>query len=499
MNNKQFFLGIILASLIGGVIALAGASYLAKQNSATNFTDKQNTSLVNWLADDKFSIPDGINFVASAEMVTPAVVHVKSSISVTQETQRGRDPFEEFFGFPSPERSPQSREGMSSGSGVIISEDGYIVTNNHVIQNATKVDISLEDNTRYTARVIGTDPTTDLALLKIEAKGLTFIKFGDSDITRIGEWVLAVGNPFDLTSTVTAGIISAKARNIGILRNPDNNLQIESFLQTDAVVNPGNSGGALVNLAGELIGINTAIASRTGTFNGYAFAIPSSIVKKVMDDLLEFGTVQRGLLGVQIQDISPELEEYLNEKISVSRGVYVMDVNEGSGGKEAGLQKGDVIVGIDGTTTFNVAKLQEMVARKRPGDKVEVKYLRNGKEFTANALLKNLSGDTKIVKKELPKVATFAGITFEDVNQSLKTRLKLEGGATIITLNNETWKKSGAKTGFVITSVIGADGRYKITGADDLISVLNNNKGQEVVVLGRYPNGQEYYFEVILE
>ncbi|WP_373494304.1 Do family serine endopeptidase [Aquiflexum sp.] len=498
MNKKQFFLGIILASLIGGVVALAGASYLSKQNSATNFADKQDTSLVSWLSNDKFIIPDGINFVASAQMVTPAVVHVRSSVTVTQ-GQRGADPFEEFFGFRSPERAPSPREGRSSGSGVIISADGYIVTNNHVIENSSRIDISLEDNTRYSARVIGTDPTTDLALLKIEATNLPFVRFGDSDKTRVGEWVLAVGNPFDLTSTVTAGIISAKARNIGILRDLENNLQIESFLQTDAVVNPGNSGGALVNLAGELIGINTAIASRTGTFNGYAFAVPSSIVKKVMDDLLEFGTVQRGLLGVQIRDVSPELEENLGEKFDVARGVYVVDVNEGSGGEEAGLKKGDIIIGVDGSDTYNVAQLQEMVARKRPGDKVDVKYLRKGKELTATATLKNISGDTKIIRKELPVRMTFGGVTFEDVKPDVKTKLKLNGGASIIDISNDEWKKSGAKVGFIITSVIGTEGRYRITGANDLSQILNESKGEELVILGVYPNGQEYYFEVKVE
>ncbi|PSL03776.1 Do family serine endopeptidase [Cecembia rubra] len=498
MNRKQFFLGIILASLIGGVVALAGANYLSRQNSATNFSEKQESSFVNWLNNEKFTVPDGINFVAAAGLVTPAVVHVKSTVNVPQ-GQRGADPFEEFFGFRMPDRGQAPREGRSSGSGVIISSDGYIVTNNHVIENSSRIDISLEDNTRYSARVIGTDPTTDLALLKIEAEGLPFVKFGDSDQVKVGQWVLAVGNPFDLTSTVTAGIISAKARNIGILRDLENNLQIESFLQTDAVVNPGNSGGALVNLAGELIGINTAIASRTGTFNGYAFAIPTSIVKKVMDDLLEFGTVQRGLLGVQIRDVSPELEEYLGEKLGVNRGVYVMDVNEGSGGAEAGLKKGDVIIGVDGVETFNVAKLQEMVARKRPGDKVEVKYLRSGKQMTAKATLKNISGDTKIVRKEVPKQVSFGGVVFEDVKADLKNRLKLQGGASIISIDNEAWKKSGAKVGFIITSVIGSDGRYRISNAEDMSNILNNSKGEEVVILGVYPNGQEYYFEVKID
>jgi len=499
MNKKQFFLGMFLASLIGGAIALAGASYLVRQDTASNFTDKQNASLVNMLSDEKFNVPDGINFVASAAAVTPAVVHVKSSITVTQ-GQRGPDPFEEFFGFKNPERDGQLREGMSSGSGVIISEDGYIVTNNHVIENASKIDISLEDNTKYTARVIGTDPTTDLALLKIEAKGLKFVKFGDSDKMRVGEWVLAVGNPFDLTSTVTAGIISAKARNIGILRDLENNLQIESFLQTDAVVNPGNSGGALVNLAGELIGINTAIASGnvSGTFTGYAFAVPTSLVKKVMDDLLEFGTVQRGLLGVSIQDIS-KLDDGLSEGLFTTRGVYVTGVNKGSGGAQAGLKAGDVIIGIDGVETNNVPKLQEMVARKRPGDKVDIKYLRKGKEAKTIATLKNLSGDTDVVKVVPPKIVSFSGVTFEDIKPAVKERLGIEGGAGITSVEDENWKKSGAKPGFIITSVIGSDGKNKISNSEQLIDVLKSNIGEEIVILGLYPNGQEYYFEIKVE
>lgn len=498
MNKKQFFLGIILASFIGGLVALAGTSYLANQNTSTNFSDKQNTSFVNLLTDDKFTVPDGINFVAAAQAVTPAVVHVKSLVTVSQR-QRGADPFEELFGFKPPDRSPNPREARSSGSGVIVSEDGYIVTNNHVIDNATKVEISLENNARYTAKVIGTDPSTDLALLKIEAKGLPFVRFGNSDQTKVGEWVLAVGNPFDLTSTVTAGIISAKARNIGILRSTENNLSIESFLQTDAVVNPGNSGGALVNLAGELIGINTAIASRTGTFNGYAFAVPSSIVNKVVDDLLKYGTVQRGLLGVTIIDVSPELIEDRKLDTKVSQGVYINGVSEGSGGKDAGLKEGDIIIGVDGVTTNSVSTLQEMVARKRPGDQVNIKYLRNGKEIDVKATLKNLSGDTKIVKKEAPIVASFSGVQFENIKSNIKDRLNISGGASIISIENEAWSEAGAKAGLIITSIIGNGGRYRINNASDVVQILEENKGEEIVILGLYPNGQEYYFEIKLD
>ncbi|MEX2511845.1 MAG: Do family serine endopeptidase [Cyclobacteriaceae bacterium] len=494
MNKKQFFLGILLASLIGGMVAILGVSLLQNnQNSSSNFSEKQNTSFVNWLNDDRFVVPEGINFVASAEQVTPAVVHVRSSVSISGR-EGSVDPLEEFFGFRNPRGEAPPREGRSSGSGAIISEDGYIVTNNHVIENATKVEVTLEDNRRLTARVIGTDPTTDLALLKVEANNLPFIPFGDSDRAKVGEWVLAVGNPYDLNSTVTAGIISAKARNIGILRDEVNNLQIESFIQTDAAVNPGNSGGPLVNLNGEIIGINTAIATRTGGFSGYSFAVPSSIAKKVMDDLLEFGTVQRGLLGVTISDVNPELEERLGQKIQASRGVYVVGVNENSGGEDAGIQEGDVIIGIDGFDTYTTSALQERVARKRPGDKVEVKFLRGGKEMTAMATLKNFSGDTKVVIKELPKTAEFEGVVFEDLNANLKDRLNLEGGASISIIENKIWNESGLRAGFIITKI----GRTKILNSEDLIEALEEYTGQEVTILGVYPNGQRSYYELKL-
>lgn len=498
MSKKQFFLGMLLAALIGGVVALAGVSFLIQPQNAGTFDEKQQTSFVNLLSGDNFTIPDGINFVASAQQVTPAVVHVKSQVAITPRAQR--DPIQEYFGFPDPRGGGgQGRGGqmpVSSGSGVIISPDGYIVTNNHVVDGATKIDISLDNNKRYQATLIGTDPTTDLALLKIEATGLPFVKFGDSDDTKIGEWVLAVGNPFDLNSTVTAGIISAKARNIGILRGVENNLQIESFLQTDAVVNPGNSGGALVNLAGELIGINTAIATSTGTFTGYSFAVPSTLVKKVMDDLMKYGAVQRGLLGVNIQNVSPELGELLNKSFPVEQGVYVGGVNENSAGKEAGLKEGDIIIGIDDKTVNNVANLQELVARKRPGDKISVEYIRDGKTSKTSAVLKNFSGDTEIVKREVPKTYEFEGLQFEDLKADLKESLEISGGAMIKSNANEDWRKSGARNGFIITSVISDSGRTRITTAQEMIDFLEDSKGEELVILGMFPDGTEYYFEV---
>ena len=493
MNRKQFFLGIVLASLIGGLVAVLGVGLLqTSQDTSTNFTEKQNASLVNWLNDESFVVPEGINFVASAAQVTPAVVHVRSTVSVSR-SQQGLDPMEELFGFRSPRGESTPREGRSSGSGAVISEDGYIVTNNHVIENASKVEITLEDNRRYTARVIGADPTTDLALLKIEANNLPFIPFGDSDQAQIGEWVLAVGNPYELNSTVTAGIISAKSRNIGILRD-ENNLQVESFIQTDAAVNPGNSGGPLVNLNGEIIGINTAIASRTGGFSGYSFAVPSSIAKKVMDDLLEFGAVQRGLLGVTIQDVNADLEETLGEDIKADRGVFVVEVREGSGGEEAGLKRGDVIIGVDGVDTYTTSSLQERVARKRPGDKVVVKFLRDGKEMETTATLKNTSGDTKVVVKVIPKITEFEGVVFEDLKVEYQERLELEGGATITSIDNKAWREAGVQEGFIITKI----GRTKILNGEDVVKALKSYEGEEVIVLGVYPNGQRSYYELDL-
>ena len=493
MSKKQFFLGIVLASFMGGLVALLGVSiFRPNQTSTTEFAERQNASFVNWLSDDKFIIPEGINFVAAAELVTPAVVHVSSSVTVSSR-EGGVDPLEEFFGFrsPSPRGETPPREARSSGSGVLISQDGYIVTNNHVIENATKVDITLEDNRRYLAKVIGTDPTTDLALLKIEETGLPFIPFGDSDVAKVGQWVLAVGNPYELNSTVTAGIISAKARNIRILRD-ENNLQVESFIQTDAAVNPGNSGGPLVNLSGEIIGINTAIASRTGGFSGYSFAVPSAIVKKVTEDLLEYGTVQRGLIGVQIEDISPELEEREGIKIKATRGVYVASVNEGSGGEEAGLLKGDVIIGIDGYNTYTTSALQERVARKRPGDTVDIKFLRDGKEMNATATLRNFSGTTKVVVKEVPKREEFEGVVFEDIKSNIKDRLEIEGGAAVTAIDNEKWAEAGLKPGFIITKI----GRIRINTAEDVTEALKNYKGEEVSILGVYPNGQRSYYDI---
>lgn len=308
------------------------------------------------------------DFTAAAELSVNAVVHVKTTYSIRQTTS---DPLLEFF-FGRPLQQEQ-RVQQASGSGVIISEDGYIVTNNHVIDKARNIEVVLNDKRTYPATLVGTDPNTDIALLKIEDTGLPWIAFGNSDSLRVGEWVLAVGNPFNLTSTVTAGIVSAKARSINIISS---DMKIESFIQTDAAVNPGNSGGALVNTRGELVGINTAIASQTGSYTGYSFAVPVTIVNKVVSDLKLYGTVQRGLMGVQIADITAEMKDRLN--LTTMQGVYVGNVIQGSAADKAGLQTGDVIISIDDKIIDGTAQLQETVGQHKPGDVIQVQYIRNG-------------------------------------------------------------------------------------------------------------------------
>jgi serine protease Do len=341
-------------------------------------------------SDTSFSIPDGLNFVYAAETVTPTVVHIKSSYS--SGSGYFHNPLEEFFDMR-PE-NPRGRRGLGYGSGVIISDDGYIVTNHHVIDNADLLEVTFFDGRKVKAKLVGQDPTTDLALIKISGKNLPYVRFGDSDKLKIGEWVLAIGNPYangksyDLTSTVTAGIISAKSRSIGILRDT---LRVESFIQTDAAVNPGNSGGALVNLNGELVGINTAIASPTGSFSGYSFAIPVSIVKKVMNDLLEFGTVQRALLGVMISEINADVAQA--QKILEYNGVFIEGVTPRGAADEAGIKANDVIISIDGKPVNTVPQLQELVAQKRPGDRINVEVLRQGHPRTIIAALKSAKGD----------------------------------------------------------------------------------------------------------
>lgn len=432
------------------------------------------------------------NFTYAAEHSVEAVVHVKVKMEVGNRYSRSIDPFFDFFfGRPSQPRQPQYQEG--SGSGVIITPDGYIVTNNHVVDNATTVDVTLNDKRTFEAKVIGTDPSTDIALLKIDAENLPTITLGNSDDLKLGEWVLAVGNPFNLTSTVTAGIVSAKARNINILNAE---MKIESFIQTDAAVNPGNSGGALVNTRGELVGINTAIASQTGSYTGYSFAVPTSIVSKVVADLKEYSVVQRAVLGVSIADITDELAK--EKKLSTLKGAYIGGVQENSSAADAKLKEGDIICGINNVKVGSVAELQEQVSRYRPGDKIKVDYIRDGKDFSCVVSLKNRSGNTNIVRNTDTSIL---GATFRTVDEKIRNNFRLSTGIQIDTIDkNGVLAKAGLTKDFVILKVNG----QVINSEKDLTAMVNSaiNAGDQeraLFITGIYPNGKIAHFAVNLE
>ena len=374
VSRKQFVLGLVFASMLGGLIVLVGLSFLQGNDSQNTSTYLSSSQLQPSIADvniapKNYVVPEGINFIKASRAIVPAVVHITNTSAVSGRSKS----WSRLFG-------GSRRIQQSTGSGVIISSDGYIATNYHVVEDADELEVRLDDNRRIDAELVGVDEDTDLALIKIDVENLPNVGFGDSDQVEIGEWVLAVGNPFDLNNTVTAGIVSAKARNIKLIGGRQNRYGIESFIQTDAVVNRGNSGGALVNLEGELIGINTAIATNTGTFNGYSFAVPSILVKKVMDDLLEFGEAQRGVLGIEIRDADGRFTKEL-------LGVFVSGVNPGGAADEAGLEAEDVIVGIDEKVVRSTSELQEFVARKRPGDEIKVTYIRNGEENNTQLIL----------------------------------------------------------------------------------------------------------------
>lgn len=480
MSKQQFFTGVFIAAVLGGLIVLAGVSFVYKGNQEpeVSISERQHLQLTNYSDDSEYIVPDGLNFVYAAEKVTPGVVHIRSVYSSS--TTSGNSAFDNLFR----PYGGNSMPAQSSGSGVIISNNGYIVTNNHVIDEASKIEVVLDDNRSYDARIIGTDPQTDLALIKIEDENLPFVQYGNSDNVKIGEWVLAVGNPFNLTSTVTAGIVSAKARNIGILRD-NSGLQIESFIQTDAAVNPGNSGGALINLKGELVGVNTAIATQTGSYSGYSFAVPVTLVKKVMDDLLEFGKVQRGLLGIRIGDVNAQVAE--QEGLDVVKGVFVNSVNKNSAADDAGIEPGDVIIGVNDVEVGNVAELQEIVARNRPGDAVEVVYLRNGKENKVTAYLKNNDGNTELIKRE--EYVTIEGGMFENVSTTEAEEYDIEGGVKLVEVRDGKWQDAGVDKGFIITSV----DKTAIHNVDELKRLMENKSGG-VLVEGFYQDGEQVYY-----
>lgn len=490
MNRKNLIIGA--AIVIGTVAVSALTSALLVRQGIVN-SDKLAvqaqpapvtfTSAVNVAPTD---------FTYAAERTVEAVVHVKTKVEMRNSYGGASNPLLEFFfGIPQQPRQPFVQEG--SGSGVIFTPDGYIVTNNHVVEGATTVEVVLNDKRTFEARVIGTDPSTDIALLKIEAENLPTIPFGNSDELRLGEWVLAVGNPFNLTSTVTAGIVSAKARNINILNSE---MKIESFIQTDAVVNPGNSGGALVNTRGELVGINTAIASQTGSYSGYSFAVPTSIVSKVVADLKEYSVVQRAVLGVQIVDITDEFAKEKN--LSTLRGAYVASVQEGSSAEDAKLKEGDIITAINGVEIKSVAQLQEQIGRYRPGNVISVTYMRKQTQAVANVKLKNRSGNTNIIKNA---DTTILGATFGPVDSNISKKYRLTAGLQITTIErNGILEKSGLSKGFIILKVNG-----QIMRSDaDLTAVVNqtinaSDRDRALFITGIYPNGNIAHYAVNLE
>ncbi len=493
------FSALLLASALGSILTIGSYKLLDKEDPKTVKVEHvDNTPIVNaaYFVNEAGELV-ALDFTTAAEKVMPAVVHIRSTQvnSYAGRQQQVPDQFRDFFGpFFRDERGPRRpREG--SGSGVIISTDGYIVTNNHVIEGADDLEVTLNDNRSYKAKVIGTDPTTDLAVIQVQEKDLSYLSLVNSDIVKVGEWVLAVGNPFNLNSTVTAGIISAKGRSINII-NPGArdslNTAIESFIQTDAAVNPGNSGGALVNLNGDLIGINTAIASPTGSYSGYAFAVPSNIVSRVVEDLISYGMVQRGWLGVTINNVNSNFAR--ENDLKVNAGAYVSgygENSENSGAKEVGIQEGDVIVQVDDIEVDNTAELIGYIGSKRPGDVVKMKVNRFGKELFFDVTLKNKKGNVEIIEREPENVLTVLGADLEDVDSKTLKRLDIESGVRVKAIGTgQIRKHTDMEAGFIITKV---DGK-KVKSKEEVMDILENKKGG-VLLEGVYENlsGTYYY------
>ncbi len=485
------FLFAILFSLIGGLTAISGYNLWEKNAEVISIDYNDKIKLANYIFDTtNVVVPEGLNFIYTAKITTPTVVHIRTIYEGKSSSAQNpfEDMFRDFFCERYDYRQRETPKRRGSGSGVIMSKNGYIITNNHVIENASEIEVLLNDNRTFKATIEGSDPTTDLAILKIDADNLPTIKFGNSDNLQIGEWVLAVGSPFEFRSTVTAGIVSAKARNIGILRDK-NNLQIESFIQHQAPVNPGNSGGALVNLEGKLVGINSAIATPTGTFAGYSFAVPSKLVEKVYKDLVEYGVVQRALLGINIQDVTAKLAK--ENDLPVLFGVLISGVNDGSAASDSGLKKGDVITKINNIEIKNVSNLQEQVAINRPGDKIEVTYIRDGKTNKTIATLKNTLGTTEVVASN--NNYSFDGAKFSDITKELKEKLEIEGGAQVIGIEKGKWKDAGITKGFIVTSI----NKRGISDVEDLSTILTQlTKDDGVLVEGIYPNGVKAYYGI---
>lgn len=473
MQTRKILTGLALA-IAGGVVAVALYSrFVGPQTRIITARDNTPVNLTG------LSSQPGqpVDFTQAAELAVHAVVHVK-----TEAVPQGQtiNPLYEFFYGRQFNPDPQPVIGI--GSGVIISDDGYIVTNNHVVDKSQKIFVTLNDKREYEAKLVGADPSTDLALLKISDKGLPYLAYGNSDALRLGEWVLAVGNPYNLTSTVTAGIVSAKGRSLGIIQDQ---YRLESFIQTDAAVNQGNSGGALVNIRGELVGINTAIISPSGGFAGTAFAVPVSIVRKIVDDLRDFGVVQRAILGVSIQDVDAEIAK--KNGLEEVKGVLINGVREDGGAKKAGMQEGDVILAVNDVSVGTSAQLQEQIGKYRPGDKVNISLIRDGKKKQIEVELRNMQGDVRLA--EAQGVNRLLGAEFGELSQKDKTSLGVKYGVRINRLVPGKLRDEGIREGFIITQI----NNKPIYTVNDLNTIVSQIKGG-VYIEGIYPNGIIAYY-----
>lgn len=487
----------ILSAIIGSVITIG--LFLAidfdgnERVTIEHVPDTTARGVLYTMDQDGNAVP--LDFTEIAKESMDAVVHIGSVVEVQQ--QGGRDyqqlpdPFREFFRRyqeqqPQQRQQPDQRRRQGSGSGVIINEDGYIVTNNHVVAEAVEINVTLNDNREYQARIIGTDPTTDLALIKINEDNLPTLPMVNSDNIEVGEWVLAMGNPYSLNSTVTAGIVSAKSRSVNILREQ---YAIESFIQTDAAINPGNSGGALVNMQGGLVGINTAIFSPTGSYSGYGFAVPSNIVNKVVSDLLEYGTVQRGYLGVTIRDVTGSLAD--EEDLDMTEGVYIDSVLNESAADKAGIESGDVITEINGNKITQSSELQEMVARQRPGDEVEITIYRDGRRMERTAELQSISGTTEVTAEKRGEMQSILGAELAAISDEEARDLGIDGGVRITRLYaGKLRSETNIQEGFIITRV----NQKSVKTVEGLTNILQNTSGG-VMIEGLYEGDDEirYY------
>ncbi|MBQ2959301.1 MAG: trypsin-like peptidase domain-containing protein [Alistipes sp.] len=483
--------------VIFGVVALSAATTLATLRVADTISSDNLSEATHSTSPFSENAATDALFAASvvpaeypdltyaAENAVKAVVNIVATKQV--EGRQYFDPFFEFFGYP--QGGTQQREAKAGGSGVIISEDGYIVTNNHVIEGATKLRVTLPDGRAFDAKTIGTDPATDVALIKIDASGLPTLPFGSSDDLRLGEWVLAIGYPMELQSTITAGIVSAKARQLGALNN---RYGIESFIQTDAAVNPGNSGGALVNTRGELVGINTIIKTSTGSYVGYSFAVPETIVRKVVVDLKESGVVQRAVLGISFRAIDQQFIDELGDDSDIKEigGIYVASVSEGGAASEAGLRKGDVILSVDGVAVNDSATFLEQIGKRRPGDEITLELRRGEKEITTKATLQNKAGETSLLSPESVDVEAVLGGQFETISEKSAKALDIRGGVQVVKIKQGgLLERARIKEGYIITHI----NDRQIRSIDDLARLTDKIRSID----GVYPNSRASSYMIV--